>query len=151
MPGVRDVLARFRPAGTPGPAAPAGVPSDRRAVALAELEPVFAALAGAEAQAAAVREAARETADRRRAAAADQARSMLARARAAAGAERAAAAAARRRAAAADLTAITERAARTADTIRRRSRQQIPDLSGRAVALVRRELGAGDPVATGPP
>jgi hypothetical protein len=42
---VRDLLYRFRPAGGPGSATPAGVPADRERDLAAELEPVFAALA----------------------------------------------------------------------------------------------------------
>ncbi|GAA4723592.1 hypothetical protein GCM10025782_21970 [Pedococcus ginsenosidimutans] len=45
MPRVRDLLYRFRPAGGPGSATPAGVPADRERDLAAELEPVFVALA----------------------------------------------------------------------------------------------------------
>jgi hypothetical protein len=47
VPRVRDWLDRFRPAGGPGAPSAAGVPTDRRAVAAAELAPVFAALVDA--------------------------------------------------------------------------------------------------------
>jgi hypothetical protein len=57
-----DLLNRFRPAGTPGAAARAGVPVDRAAEAAAELEPVLALLAEAESACAAVRERARQDA-----------------------------------------------------------------------------------------
>lgn len=45
MPRVRDLLYRFRPAGGPGSATPAGVPADRARDLAEELEPVYAALA----------------------------------------------------------------------------------------------------------
>jgi hypothetical protein len=45
VPRVRDLLYRFRPAGGPGSATPAGVPADRARDLATELEPVFAALA----------------------------------------------------------------------------------------------------------
>ncbi|MCU7729423.1 hypothetical protein ODJ79_37390 [Actinoplanes sp. KI2] len=45
MPGLRDFLDRFRSAGPPGPAAPPAVPADHRSRQLAEVAPVFAALA----------------------------------------------------------------------------------------------------------
>ncbi len=48
MPRVRDLLYRFRPAGTPGAAGQAGVPADRAAETAAELEPLFARLADTE-------------------------------------------------------------------------------------------------------
>jgi vacuolar-type H+-ATPase subunit H len=67
MPTARDLLQRFRPIGTPGAAAPAGVPADRVAELSRELQPVFDALADAE-----------EEADRIRTAAAAQARARVA-------------------------------------------------------------------------
>jgi hypothetical protein len=45
VPRVRDLLYRFRPAGGPGSATPAGIPADRARDLAEELEPVFAALA----------------------------------------------------------------------------------------------------------
>ncbi|KAE8765526.1 hypothetical protein, partial [Georgenia thermotolerans] len=66
MPRARDILQRFRPAGTPGAAAPAGVPADRVTEMAAELEPVLARLAEAQAEADQVRAAARQEAERRR-------------------------------------------------------------------------------------
>src|SRR5512135_1507062 len=49
MADLRDFLARFRPAGTPG-AARAGVPADRPAELEAEVGPVLALLAGTDAE-----------------------------------------------------------------------------------------------------
>lgn len=50
MPRVRDLLYRFRPSGAPGGAGAAGVPVDREAAVVAELEPLFARLAEVERQ-----------------------------------------------------------------------------------------------------
>ena len=55
MPRARDFLARFRPVGTPGPAASAGVPADRIVEATVELEPLFAMLADTEVKAEGIR------------------------------------------------------------------------------------------------
>lgn len=55
MAGLRDVLFRFRPAGTPGAPTAGAVPGDRAAEAGAELAPVLAELTGAEQTAARIR------------------------------------------------------------------------------------------------
>jgi glutamyl-tRNA reductase len=62
--GLSDYLRRFRPAGAPGAAAPAGVPRDAAKELRSELDPVFAALEEAQSEAAARREAARGEAAR---------------------------------------------------------------------------------------
>jgi len=49
MPQLRDFLARFRPAGSPG-AARAGVPADRSRELQAEVSPVLARLDGTDAE-----------------------------------------------------------------------------------------------------
>ncbi len=63
---ARDWLDRFRPAGSPGAARPAGVPADDAATRTAELAPVFAALAATQRECASIRKAARAEADDRR-------------------------------------------------------------------------------------
>jgi hypothetical protein len=64
VPRARDLLARFRPVGAPGAAAPAGVPADRGSERDRELQAVFDELADTEEQAAAIRAAAdREAAE----------------------------------------------------------------------------------------
>jgi hypothetical protein len=88
VPGVRDWLDRFRPAGAPGAATATGVPVDRREAARAELEPVFAALAGDIGRAAQRREAMITEAVRRGAEGRDAARALIAHAQASAAAER---------------------------------------------------------------
>lgn len=66
MPRVRDLLYRFRPAGVPGAATAAGVPTDRVADLTAELAPVFAALEATEEECTTlVADAEREAATRR--------------------------------------------------------------------------------------
>jgi vacuolar-type H+-ATPase subunit H len=50
MPALRDFLARFRPAGSPGAAARAGVPADRSRDLEAELGPVLAMMDGTDAE-----------------------------------------------------------------------------------------------------
>ena len=67
MAAVGDILRRFRFHGVPGAPSAVGVPPDRPAEVERELAPVFAALEGAEATAAAIVERALRAADRRRA------------------------------------------------------------------------------------
>jgi glutamyl-tRNA reductase len=67
--GLSDYLRRFRPAGTPGAAAPAGVPRDVTRELEDELGPMFAALEDARRDAEFRRRSAREEATRLAAAA----------------------------------------------------------------------------------
>jgi hypothetical protein len=78
VPSVRDFLERLRPSGTPGAATVSAVPADRVGERSAEIEPVLARLAAAQAQAAAIRHAAEVEAQQRRDAAAVQARAIVA-------------------------------------------------------------------------
>ena len=55
MVDVRGILRRFKPAGAPGAAIGAAVPADRTAEHEAELQPLFASLEDAEAEAHAIR------------------------------------------------------------------------------------------------
>ena len=50
MPPLRDFLTRFRPAGSPGAAARAGVPADRSGELESEVAPVLARLEDTEAE-----------------------------------------------------------------------------------------------------
>lgn len=88
MPRVRDLLLRFRPAGSPGPAGPAGVPADHADRLAAELEPVLAALAPTQEEATAIVEDGRRAAAGIRAAAAARAEALRAAGPARAEAER---------------------------------------------------------------
>ncbi|WP_314251733.1 hypothetical protein [Streptomyces sp. DSM 40907] len=76
-----NFLARFRPSGTPGPAV-AGVPADREAELVTELEPVLAGLATVEVEAAEIRAEATREADDIRHRAAVRAGEIVARAEA---------------------------------------------------------------------
>ncbi|HEY3438518.1 MAG TPA: hypothetical protein VGK35_12595 [Actinotalea sp.] len=89
MPRAPDLLHRFLPAGSPGAAGVAGVPTDQVADVAAELAPVFARLAPIDARCDEIldqgRRDAAETAQRT----ADQVRSILANAQQRAAGERA--------------------------------------------------------------
>jgi hypothetical protein len=144
MPGrprSRDVLARFRPAGTPGAPAAAAVPADRVAERSAELEPVLARLEDTQVEAARLVDDARAEAGRRRATAAERAEALLAAAHRDAVSERADAAAAvrqRAEAAAADIAAEAEHEAAAVLEV---AEQRAPALVARVVASVRADLG----------
>jgi hypothetical protein len=89
MPRSRDILQRFRPAGTPGAASPARVPADRVAEVSAELEPVFALLAATQEEAARVRSEATHEAEQRKQQALESASALVAAAHRQASADRA--------------------------------------------------------------
>jgi cell division septum initiation protein DivIVA len=81
VPQWRNVLDRFRPAGTPGAAGRPGIPADRSADAAAELTPVLALLDDAQDEAARTRRAATGQAEEIRRAAQRQAAEIVAKAR----------------------------------------------------------------------
>ena len=66
MPRSRDILQRFRSAGTPGAATATGVPADRVAELSAELEPVLAQLVSVQQEVSRIRADAHNEAERRR-------------------------------------------------------------------------------------
>jgi vacuolar-type H+-ATPase subunit H len=132
-----DFLNRFRPAGTPGAAARAGVPVDRPAEAAAELEPILALLAEAESASAAVRERAQQDAEDIGERARARADGLLAEARARADSERAATAARARAGGQAESVRLTARAERRATARRELAEQRLPGYVGRVVAMVR--------------
>jgi hypothetical protein len=140
VPGVRDWLDRFRPAGAPGAATAAGVPVDRRAAALAELEPVFAALAADIARAAARRDELVAAATRRRAEGREAAGGIVAQARASAEAERAAEAARLRSLATEQTQARRGQAAAQVRDVRDRAAQRQAALVDAVVARVLAEI-----------
>jgi hypothetical protein len=148
MPGVRDMLERFRPAGTPGAASTVGVPADRRNAVAAELEPVFAALSDVVRQCEAVRGEAREAAARLATGSGEQAGALLAGARRDAPAERAAAAARRQDDAAEELARIGTQAKTAAQEEYARAQRRLPALVERIAAVVRADLAGSD---GGPP
>jgi len=78
LPQLGDFLNRFRPAGAPGAASRAGVPADRAAELSAELDPVLAMLAAADAECARLVAEAEQEAGRLAAQGRDQAASIAA-------------------------------------------------------------------------
>jgi hypothetical protein len=144
---VRDLLERFRPAGAPGAATPAGVPSDRAAALSDELGPVLALLADVEEECARIRREGDELAARVRADAAARAAATLAGGRDRAEAARAEVVELQHRRSKADAERELSHAHRTIATIERTSRAGIPDLVDRVVDAVRADLlGAADAV-----
>jgi cell division septum initiation protein DivIVA len=81
VPQWRNVLDRFRPAGTPGAAGRPGIPVDRSADATAELTAVLALLDDAQEEAARTRQVATDRAQEIRRAAHRQAAELVAKAR----------------------------------------------------------------------
>lgn len=143
LPQFRDFLARLRPAGAPGAASRVGVAADRVRERSAELEPVLAMLAGAQAECAAIVAEARR--DARRIAEKAQEQAAMASAEARRRAE-----AARAEAVAEVLAAARQQAARAARGATPRVRQpddvteqRIEELVSAAVEMVRRLPGEG--------
>ncbi|MFJ8849700.1 hypothetical protein [Streptomyces sp. NPDC102437] len=130
---LRDFLERFRPAGTPGPSA-TGVPADRTAERVAELEPTLTQLMDVQREAARIRASADEAAEAVRRDAAREAAELVAAARAQAPEIRRQAAEPVRRDARRETDALRAAGDRAAATVRRRARQRIPDLVDHAVA-----------------
>ena len=140
MPRARDFLARFRPVGTPGAAAAAGVPADRVAEAGAELEPLFVMLADTETEIDRVRASADQHIAEGHRLAAERAAEVLAQARLSADAERADASARARAVAdqgvAHQLAAATAQAARVRQSANDQMNAQVAEI----VAAVRERL-----------
>lgn len=141
MPSARELLQRFRPVGTPGAAAPAGVPVDRAAEASRELQPVFDELAATAEEVGRIRQVAAEQARLRRDRAAEEARRFVENARLQAAAARAdTATRVLRRAEQETATAVAEARAQAAE-IARRAHDRSAGYLRRILAEVRR---AGD-------
>ena len=132
------MLHSFRPAGAPGAAGAAGVPADRGADLAAELEPVFALLAGTERECAGIAARAGQTAANVRAREAERARGTIAAARARMDAERAAAVAQMRPNAVEKSTAAAVAAQREAAEIRRHAGEHMGFYVDLVVAAVGR-------------
>ena len=148
MPRPRDLLQRFRLAGTPGAAAAPGVPADRVAELAAELGPLLATLDGICAEADRVRAAAQDEAQRRRHRAEEQARAEVAAARTDADAERADAAARVRRHADEEREQMLAEAEREAARITHRAADRMPEYVDRVVAEVRGVMLTGSSEGT---
>lgn len=143
MPRIPGPLRRFLPAGAPGPAAVAGVPQDRVADAIAELEPVFARLAPTEALCDGIVERGRLDAEELRRRAADEVRSIAATAERRAAGERADAMARAqqvgRQVSDAELAAARTRAAR----LRAQAERRMGDYVAHVAAAVTELVDAG--------
>ncbi len=123
---IRDLLQRFRPAGTPGAASGAAVPADRVAESAKELAPVFDELAGTWAEAASLRARASEQATGRRRAAAEEADRIRSAARMAAEAARTDAFSEARASAQTANAALVDRASRQAQALRDQAEMRLP-------------------------
>ncbi|MFD8524303.1 hypothetical protein ACFV2D_30365 [Streptomyces capillispiralis] len=140
MTGFRDFLTRFRPAASPGRAAPGGVPADRSAELRAELAPPLVLLEQAEAEARTVRERAAAAAASRRWEAGRRAEEIVAEAREEADRVQAHTAERVLRAAEDEAAALLAAAEREAVAVRDRARIRTPALADRVVALVLEDL-----------
>jgi len=142
MASARDLLERFRPAGTPGAAAPAGVPYDRGAALEDELRPVLALLSPTEERCAARVHEAVASAEQIRADAVARGAALLAGARLQAEVARAEAAEALQRRSDEEAAAEMGRAAQAAGEVRARARHRLPELTARVLAATRAALSA---------
>ncbi len=140
MPGVREILDRFRPAGAPGGATRAGVPVDRAETLVIELRPVFDELAPVLQECARIGREVAETAQRRESEAARRALAIVARARTASEAERAAAAASARARVARETERTMSVARDDAEAVRLRGEQRRARLLAAVLDLVRADL-----------
>jgi hypothetical protein len=136
----RDFLARFRPVGTPGAAATAGVPVDRVQELDAELGPVLDSLAGTQAEAAAIRAAAADRAARRRRAGLTRADALELSGTDQALTDRTATLAAARAAAEVTVAQVVREARTEAAAIGERAARRLPGLVAEVVSAVRSDL-----------
>ena len=143
MAGFRDFLMRFRPVGSPGRAAPGGVPADRSAELSAELDPPLSMLEQAEAEARAVSERAVRRAAEVRAEATRQAEEIVEQARARTHDVRVETADRVRREAEAEAAELLASAEHEAAAVRHRIETRMPVLVDRVAEFVTEELGRG--------
>ncbi|MCM4084359.1 hypothetical protein [Paractinoplanes hotanensis] len=142
MPGLRDLLSRFRAAGAPGAPGAAGMPVDLRTGVTAELEPVFAALAATTAECERRRAAGATEADLRVDEARRRAAAMISQAEGAAQAARATEAARVHELARTALVAVEGESRAAAEEIARRAADRLPGLVREVVETVRRDIAA---------
>ncbi|WP_329268324.1 hypothetical protein [Streptomyces sp. NBC_01451] len=140
MPGIREFRIRLRPAGSPGQAAPGGVPADRSAELAAELEPPLTRLDDTVAEADRIRSAAVREAEARRRVAARQAEDMVRAARAQALEVRSGTAKRIREEAVAEAERTDASSRRAVEALRERARERTPAFAARLVARVADEL-----------
>lgn len=141
MAGLRNVLLRFRPVGSPGRAAPGGVPAERTAELTAELEPPLTLLEGTEDEARRIREGAAREATEKRRAAERRAREIVEPARSRARETRATSTARVRHEAEAEAAELLAGAEREAAAVRRRAGEHTPRLLDRVARLVAEDIG----------
>ncbi|MEE1769111.1 hypothetical protein PUR34_13370 [Streptomyces sp. JV185] len=134
MAAFRDFLMRFRPAGSPGPAVTTGVPADRSADLVAELDPVLSCLGPAETEAQQIREAAAQQAEQKRRATADKAEEIVSLARIRAREVRTESAAHTYGLAKAEAAECLAESEREAALLKRRAQQRMALLVERALA-----------------
>lgn len=142
MPRSRDILQRFRPAGTPGAASSAGVPADRVSEMAAELEPVLALLSATQEEASRVRNVAEHEVDQRRGRAMVRASGIVAAAHREAAAERAEAALRVSREVEEENAVALVEAEHTAAAVRRQAAERTPDYLDRVLGATRAALHA---------
>jgi vacuolar-type H+-ATPase subunit E/Vma4 len=139
-------MLRLRPAGAPGPASGAGVPSDRRRGAEEELEPVFAALSSAATESRRIRSQATERAQRVVSDAEARSAAMLAQAGQESSAVRAELAARLRAEAQSDAARLIREAHEAAASVRETAEARMPERLDRIMTRVRDWLtGAAEP------
>ncbi|MFF3127588.1 hypothetical protein ACFVRD_36070 [Streptomyces sp. NPDC057908] len=148
MAAFRDFLMRFRPAGSPGRAAPTGVPADRSADLSAELVPVLSRLEQAETEAQRIREEAAQQVEQNRRATADKAEEIVRQARIRAREERAESAAQASGLAKSEAARCLTESEREAALLRHRAQQRMAFLVSSVVADVI-QLGASAVPAEG--
>jgi hypothetical protein len=140
MVGFREFRIRLRPAGSPGPAAPGGVPADRSAEVTAELEPSLLRLDDTAAEADRIRTTAVREAEARRSAAARRAEDRVRAARERALQVRSETAARIREEAAAEAAQTDALSLRTVEALRERAQERTPAFVAHVVARLADEL-----------
>ncbi|MGW2516381.1 hypothetical protein ACWC09_04990 [Streptomyces sp. NPDC001617] len=151
MLGFRELRIRLRPAGSPGPAAPGGVPADRSAELTAELGPPLSQLDDAAAEADRIRAAAAREAEARRRAAARRAEDTVLAARERALEVRSETAARIREETAAEVERTDASSRRMVEALRERAHERTPAFAARIVARVAGELTVGRGIEQGGP
>jgi hypothetical protein len=146
---ARDLLRRFRPAGAPGPAGLAGVPTDRVADATAELARVFAALAATEARCDEILDQGRRDAADAAQRATDRVRSIAATAEQRAAGERMDALARAQQVAAEQTEAELAAAHAQAERLQAEALERIPQYVARIAAAVTAMVAADRPQDAG--
>lgn len=148
MAAFRDFLMRFRLVGSPGRAAPMGVPADRSADLSAELVPVLSHLEQAETEAQRIREEAAQQVEQNRRATADKAKKIVRQARIRAREVRAESAAQASGLAKSEAARCLAESEREAVLLQRRAQQRMAFLVNSVVADVA-QLGASAEPAGG--